>query len=124
MRTNPEWNYGYLRSEQDYGLAAAAAATAVGGLSNLFSSLVGLKTAREQSEAAEKSERLGYKAQRESEVALTNQMMIATVQQQQAQVAQAKLAKTVITGMVAIAVFGALAYVGAKVLLPPAPAKT
>lgn len=119
MRTNPEWNYGYLRG--GYGIdpaTSAAVAGAVGGVSNLFSSLVGLKTAREQMEAAEKSERLSYKAQRESEVALTNQMMIASVQQKQAQAAQAKLAKTVITGLVAIAVFGALAYVGTKVLMP------
>ncbi len=121
MRTNPEWNYGYLRSDQDYGLAAAAAATAVGGLSNLFGALVNLKSSREQAEAAEKSERLAYKQQKESEVALQNQMMIATVQQKQAQVAQAALAKTVITGLVAVAVFGALAYVGAKVLLPSQP---
>ena len=124
MRTNPDWNYGYLRSEQDYGLAAAAAATAVGGLSNLFGAFVNLQSSREQAEAAEKSERLAYKQQKESEVALQNQMMIATVQQKQAQAAQAALAKTVITGLVAVAVFGALAYVGVKVLMPSAPAKT
>jgi hypothetical protein len=122
VRTNPDWNYGYLRAPHapEYGIAALAAASAVSGLSSLASAFIGLKSQREATEAAEKSERLGYNAQRETEVALQNQMMIASVQQKQAQVAQAKLAKTVISGMVAIAVFGALAYVGTKVLLPKA----
>lgn len=120
MRTNPEWNYGYLPKTAYAGGVdpVSAVAGAVEGVAGLASAFVGLKSSREQSAAAEKSERLAYKAQREGEVSLQNQMLISTVQQQQAQVAQAKLAKTVITGMVALGVFGALAYVGAKVLLP------
>lgn len=122
MRTHPDWNYGYLRAPTYAGGIDPVSATAgaVEGVTGLFTALVGLKSSREQSAAAEKSERLGYKAQRETEVALQNQMIVSGIQQQQAQVAQAKLAKTVITGMVAIAVFGALAYVGTKVLLPKA----
>jgi hypothetical protein len=122
VRTHPDWNYGYLRTHTYAGGVdpVSAVSGAVEGLSSLASAFVGLKSQREATAAAEKSERLGYKAQRETEVALQNQMMISGIQQKQAQVAQAKLAKTVITGMVAIAVFGALAYVGTKVLLPKA----
>ena len=129
MDINPEWNAAYLRQPalptfvpSGYGGGAdvaAAVAGAVEGVSGVASGWIGLKGQREQAVADEKSQRLAYKQQRESDISTQNMMTISLLQQQEAAKGRASTAKTVITGLGVVAVLAVLGFVAVQVLKQP-----
>jgi hypothetical protein len=126
---NPEWNATYLRQPALPTFAASgygggvdpvsAVAGAVEGVSSVASAWIGLKGQREQAVADEKSQRLAYKQQRESDISTQNMMTISLLQQQEAAKGRASTAKTVITGLGVVAVLAVLGFVAVQVLKQP-----
>lgn len=120
MHTNQEWNYGYLTS---YGVSPEpvtgtiqAVSGAVSAVSGVASAYIGYKTVREQLKADEKSQRLQMIQSRQDAASSTQMAKVSLIQGKQQADAQAKLAKTVVTGLGAIAVLGGLLWIGKDLL--------
>jgi hypothetical protein len=123
MHTNAEWNYGYLSS--GYGISAdptgiteavTASATAVSAVSGVASAYIGLKTMREQNKADEKMYRMQMLQSKQDAATSTQMAKVGLVQAKQQADAQAKVAKTVVMGIGAIAVLGGLLWIGKDLL--------
>jgi hypothetical protein len=120
MRLNPEWNYGYLTS---YGVSAEpvsgtiqAVSGAVEAVAGVGTAYIGLKTAREQIKADEKMYRMQMLQSQRDAASTTQMAKVSLVQGKQQADAQAKLAKTVVLGLGAIAVLGGLLWIGKDLL--------
>jgi hypothetical protein len=120
MHTNQDWNYGYLTS---YGVSPEpvtgtiqAVSGAVSAVSGVASAYIGLKTMREQSKADEKMYRMQMVQAKNDATAGTQMAKISLAQAAQSGATQAKLAKTVVTGIGAIAVLGGLLWIGKDLL--------
>ena len=140
MYTNPDWNYGYLLTS--YGadgaaggvggaVAAGAAKTAGGaatggvvgavagaieGVAGLGTAVVNYKTTREQIKADERMYRMQMLQSKQDAASSTQIAKVGLIQAKQQSDAQAKLAKTVVMGLGAIAVLGGLLWIGKDLL--------
>jgi hypothetical protein len=88
----------------------------VSAVSGVASAYIGLKTMREQVKADEKSQRLQMLQSRQDASMSTQMAKIGLAQAAQTGASQAKLAKTLVTGLGAIAVLGGLLWIGKDLL--------
>jgi hypothetical protein len=115
MHTNPEWNYGYLT----YGAGVdpvSATAGAVSSVADASAAYINYKTTREQIKADEKMYRMQMLQSQRDAASSTQMAKVGLVQAKQQADAQAKLAKTVVMGIGAIAVLGGLLWIGKDLL--------
>ena len=128
MTVNPDWNYGYLRSnyagdallKDPITAIADATGTAFKATGAAVTSIYTYKTAREQAAADEKAARIAMRQQAGQANAGWENLLLFTKQQEEAKrisgdtaaqtAAQSEAVKTVILGLVAIGVVGALGY--------------
>lgn len=119
---NPEWNYGYFYTESSYGFdpaTLAAGAGLVSVLSQAASTAITAQTAREQSKADERMLRLQMVSAKQEAAASQEAIKMALAKSAQESAAQTQIAKTVVLGLGAIAVLGALLYLGKDYLKAP-----
>lgn len=120
MTVNPDWNYGYLKTETGYGLSLDPFSAIAQAASGAVQSIYTYRTAREQAAADEKAARIAMRQQAGQSNAGWENLLLFTKQQEEAKrisgdtaaqtAAQSEAVKTVILGLVAIGVVGALGY--------------
>ncbi len=120
MKINPDWNYGYLRADEDYGEADKKSfsldALGISDVAKAFQAGIGYFSQRDQIAAAERERRLGLRQQAgQSNTAFENLILLASQKQQVAAekeqaAAQTDVVKNVMLGFVALGLVGALVY--------------
>jgi hypothetical protein len=115
---NPEWNYGYLRPAYGFDPVTAVAG-AVSAVSGVATTLLSSGAAKEQAKADERLLRLQMLQSQQDAVASQEALKVALAKSAQESAAQAEIAKTVVLGLGAVALIGALLYVGKDYLKAP-----
>jgi hypothetical protein len=120
MQPNPEWNYGYLTA---YGVSAEPVSGTIQAVSGAVSAVAGVgtavvqyKTAREQIKADERMYRMQMLQSQRDAASSTQMAKVSLIQGKQQSDAQAKIAKTVVLGLGAVAVLGGLLWIGKDLL--------
>ena len=117
MQTNPEWNYGYLLPNYGAGVdPVSATAGAVPSVADASAAYINYKTTREQIKADEKMYRMQMLQSQRDAASSTQMAKVSLIQGKQQSDAQAKIAKTVVLGLGAVAVLGGLLWIGKDLL--------
>jgi transcription initiation factor TFIIIB Brf1 subunit/transcription initiation factor TFIIB len=115
MQINPDWNYGYLRTQpSDYGVDPfTLAAIASVGL-KVAGGLKSSSEAKKQAEIMSRQQRQADRAAREEAVVMQNLALVAQAKQEQEEASQKALTKNVLLGFAILGVLGAGIYVANK----------
>jgi outer membrane lipoprotein SlyB len=93
-----------------------AVAGAIAGVAGLGTAITNYKTTREQIKADERMYRMQMLQSKQDAASSSQMVKVGLVQAKQQADAQAKIAKTVVTGIGAVAVLGGLLWIGKDLL--------